>query len=126
MYKNGEGVIEDNVEAYAWFNVAAANGNKIAAENREQLKKNMTPEQIAEGRKRSREIMEAISKSQCTNAVTNVTSRTVPMPAVIGLLGHRLLPSSLFCLKTFGHMHFNCSKLPDDLFRLIPFHQDGD
>jgi hypothetical protein len=31
MYANGEGVIEDDVEGYAWFNVAAANGFKDAA-----------------------------------------------------------------------------------------------
>ena len=31
MYANGEGVIEDDVEAYAWVNVAAAKGEKKAA-----------------------------------------------------------------------------------------------
>ena len=62
MYAEDKGVIEDDVEAYAWFNVAAANGDKKAAELRDTIKKNMTPEQIAEGQKRSREIIEAISK----------------------------------------------------------------
>ena len=62
MYANGEGVIEDTVEAYAWFNVAAANGSKEAAEVRDEIKKVMTSEQIAEGQKRSREIMKTISK----------------------------------------------------------------
>ena len=60
MYDNGEGVIEDDVEAYAWFNVAAAKGQKMVAEKRDNIKKSMTPEQIAEGQKRSREIMKAI------------------------------------------------------------------
>ena len=63
MYANGEGVIEDDVEAYAWFNVAAAKGHKMAAEIRDKIKKTMTPEQIAEGQKRSREIMKSISKN---------------------------------------------------------------
>ena len=61
MSDNGEGVIEDDVEAYAWFNVAAAKGQKQAADNRDKIKKTMTPEQIAEGQKRSREIMKSIS-----------------------------------------------------------------
>ncbi len=63
MYANGEGVIEDAVEAYAWINVAAAKGQKEAAEHRDKIKKTMTPEQIAEGQKRSREIMKSISKN---------------------------------------------------------------
>ena len=46
---------KDDVEAYAWFNVAVAIGQKKAAELRETISKNMTPEQIAEGQKRSRE-----------------------------------------------------------------------
>ena len=62
MYDNGEGVIEDDVEAYAWFNVAAAKGQKMVAEKRDNIKKSMTPEQIAEGQKRSREIMKSIAK----------------------------------------------------------------
>ena len=52
---------KDDVEAYAWFNVAVAIGQKKAAELRDTIKKNMTPEQIAEGQKRSREIMEAMN-----------------------------------------------------------------
>ena len=55
-------MIEDDVEAYAWFNVAAEIGQKTAAKLRDNIKKNMTPEQIAEGQKRSREIMKTIAK----------------------------------------------------------------
>ena len=65
MYVTGEGVIEDAVEAYAWINVTAENGQnqKTAAKLRDNIKKTMTPEQIAEGQKRSREIMKSISKN---------------------------------------------------------------
>ena len=62
MYDAGRDVLEDNVEAYAWFNVAAVNGQKQAAESRETIRKEMTPEQIAEGQTRSREIMKSIAK----------------------------------------------------------------
>ena len=62
MYANGEGVIQDDVEAYAWINVAAAKGQKKAAELRDTIKTNMTPEQIAEGQKRSIEILKSIAK----------------------------------------------------------------
>ncbi len=57
------GVLEDDVEAYAWFNVTTAKGLKPAAELREKIKKGLTPEQIAEGQERSRKIMKSISKN---------------------------------------------------------------
>jgi len=63
MYSKGKVVNQDAVEAYAWINVAAAKGQKKAAEYRNTIKKTMTPEQIAEGQKRSREIMKSISKN---------------------------------------------------------------
>ena len=49
MYDKGEGVPEDDVAAYAWFNIAAGNGEKNARESKEQITKQMTPQQIAEG-----------------------------------------------------------------------------
>ena len=39
MYATGEGVIADDVEAYAWFNVAAENGQKTAAKLRDNIKR---------------------------------------------------------------------------------------
>ena len=62
-YANGEGVVKDTVEAYGWFNVAAANGYNRTTELREMIQNDMTSEQIAEGQKRSREIMKSISKN---------------------------------------------------------------
>ena len=62
MYKFGRGVIEDDVEAYAWINVAAAKGRKQAAAGRDVIEKVITPEQIAEGQKRSHEIMKSLAK----------------------------------------------------------------
>ena len=72
MYVTGEGVIEDDAEAYAWFNVAATNGSKEAAEYRDEIKKVMTSEQIAEGQKRSREIMESIIWNPPNTAIGNL------------------------------------------------------
>ena len=33
MYANGEGIPRDYVQAYAWWNIAAARGNEIAKKN---------------------------------------------------------------------------------------------
>jgi len=60
MYANGEGVPEDDVQAYAWMNLAKAAGDKFADEAIPKLKARMTAEQIAEGQKLSREILERI------------------------------------------------------------------
>ena len=55
MYYNGHGVPEDNVEAYMWWNQAAAQGTEEAKRNKGILSKQMTKEQIAEAQKLSRE-----------------------------------------------------------------------
>ena len=56
MYSRGEGgVIRDMVTAYMWRNLAAAKGDEIAKTARDALEKSMTPAQIAEAQKLSRE-----------------------------------------------------------------------
>ena len=55
MYSRGEGVPKDFVTAYMWRNLAAAQGDEIAKKGRDALEKDMTPAQIAEAQKLSRE-----------------------------------------------------------------------
>lgn len=55
MYKKGKGVPEDYVEAYKWYNIAASQGEENAQKNRDILREIMTPDQIAEGQRLSRE-----------------------------------------------------------------------
>ena len=55
MYHEGEGVPEDYVQAYAWFNLSAAQGYEGAEEARDSLQQQMTPAQIADAQKLSRE-----------------------------------------------------------------------
>ncbi len=56
-YERGTGVPTDYVLAYMWFNLARAQGHnpQPMRETMEALEKKMTPEQIAEAQKRSRE-----------------------------------------------------------------------
>lgn len=54
-YLAGQGVPKDNVLAYKWLNIAAASGSEEAGEMREKAASAMTPEQIAEAQKLSRE-----------------------------------------------------------------------
>ena len=55
MYEKGQGVPQDYVQAYMWFNLAAAQGTKGAAEWREHVAAHMTPAQIAEAQKMASE-----------------------------------------------------------------------
>ena len=55
MYANGDGVPTDNIQAFVWWNLAAAQGFSGAKEHRTAIEKMMTRAQIAEARKLSRE-----------------------------------------------------------------------
>jgi TPR repeat protein len=55
MYAKGQGVPQDYVEAYKWYNLAAAQGNTNAIDNRDSIVRHMTPSQIAEAQRLSRE-----------------------------------------------------------------------
>ena len=48
----GQGTAQDNAEAYKWWTLAKDNGSEDAKSNLEKLEPKMTPEQIAEGRRR--------------------------------------------------------------------------
>lgn len=58
MHLTGAGVPKDDVEAYKWSNLASAQGNMAAKKVLVFLEKRMTPEQIAEGQKRSRDFLD--------------------------------------------------------------------
>ena len=43
MYDEGKGVLQDNVYAHMWWNIAAASGYKDASTNRDMIAEKMTP-----------------------------------------------------------------------------------
>lgn len=53
MYRDGIGVNRDLVEAYAWFSVAGENNVMDGFAYRSEIIKDMSPEQIAEGKQRA-------------------------------------------------------------------------
>jgi uncharacterized protein len=55
MYFMGQGVTRDLIQAYMWFDLAAAKGDRLKAELRDDFAKALTQEQIAEAQKLSRE-----------------------------------------------------------------------
>jgi len=62
MYHLGGGVRRDPVEAHAWANIAALNGNEDSLKFRDAIEKELTKEQIAEATKRAKEILATIKK----------------------------------------------------------------
>ena len=53
MASHGHVVSQDYIEAYKWYNLAAAQGQKKAINNRDQLTQKMTYDQIVEGQQRA-------------------------------------------------------------------------
>ena len=60
MYDTGRGVLQDIVLAHMWFNIASANGNEFATENRAFAVEKMTREQIADAQTRARVCMSEV------------------------------------------------------------------
>ena len=48
LYSRGWGVPQDFIQGHLWLSMAAAQGNKIAAQERDKVVMKMTPEEIAE------------------------------------------------------------------------------
>ena len=63
LYANGEGVPQDDTEAYKWFNLAAtyadAEQREPFAEGRDAAGERLTPEQRADAQRRAGEFFEA-------------------------------------------------------------------
>ena len=55
MYERGNGVPQDVVLAQQWYILGAASGDKVAAEHRDALAKQMTPAQIFKAQQRARQ-----------------------------------------------------------------------
>jgi uncharacterized protein len=55
LYAKGQGVPRDDVQAYMWFELSAAQDYQSAASNRDAAAQRMTPEQIAEAQKLAHE-----------------------------------------------------------------------
>jgi hypothetical protein len=55
-YAKGEGVEKDYAEAYAYYNLAAAKNLEPAAKARDALEQKMSPQQVADAQKRTKEL----------------------------------------------------------------------
>jgi len=55
MYRKGQGVPQDYVQAHMWVNLAATQGREDARKARDILAFQMTPAQIAEAQRLARE-----------------------------------------------------------------------
>jgi TPR repeat protein len=62
MYGKGRGGPRDYVQAYAWTNLAASQGNKNAEKFRASVERGMTSAQVAKAQKLSKELFERLKK----------------------------------------------------------------
>ncbi len=78
MYRSGNGVQKDLVEAYKWLQLASEKGHGAAV--RDLLQKVMTPEQVAEARKRALEFHSNAEKKAVAPAQSADTAQASPSP----------------------------------------------
>ena len=71
MYAQGYGVPQDYVRAHMWWNLAAGGGFEISRNDRDSLKKEMTPYQLAEAQRMAREWLEKRGKGRPARAKTS-------------------------------------------------------
>jgi TPR repeat protein len=64
IYFQGRGVLKDYVQAHMWLNLAAAKGLENAAQRRDLVASQMTPEQIAEAQRLAKEWIEKHEKEK--------------------------------------------------------------
>lgn len=57
MYENGNDVLQDNVLAHMWYNLASANGLVDAGKHRNEIASKMTLADISEAQRRARVCM---------------------------------------------------------------------
>jgi len=55
MCRGGQGVIQDNVYAHMWENIAASNGNELGAKVRDSVAERMNSSQLETAQKLARE-----------------------------------------------------------------------
>lgn len=77
-YRKGEGVKLDNVKAYAWYNLAAES-NKAAAQSRNILEATMSPQQVTEGKYRTRELRIIIESNRLPETGEEDNQKPAPL-----------------------------------------------
>lgn len=61
LYQEGQGMDADLIEAYAWFNIAAAGGNVEAERSREFIATRLSAGDLARAQKRSLELLAMVN-----------------------------------------------------------------
>lgn len=79
MCMSGAGVLKSDVEAYKWATLSAAQGDTAAKRVLEFLGMKLTPEQIADGQKRSREFLEAKQSQDLTQEAVDPVDPLPPL-----------------------------------------------
>lgn len=88
LYADGSGVLQNFIDAHVWYSLAAAQGQRFAAVNRELLAARMTPEQVAEAQRR---------------AAAGIAAPTDPPPSAAQPLGETEIAQIQLSLKRLGY-----------------------
>ncbi len=67
-YAEGKGVPQNYIEAYIWFNLAAAIGLRSAANDRDHFAEKMSPEQLVEAQRKAVDIFQSLFGAEPSSA----------------------------------------------------------
>ena len=98
MFGRGEGVLQDYIEAYKWYNLAASRGQRLAAAARDSVAAKMTPGQVAEAQELAR-AWRPLGRANLPSSTTSTTGfatndNTNPNDTVITTSPSSAAPSS--------------------------------
>ncbi|MGP8201252.1 MAG: trypsin-like peptidase domain-containing protein [Limisphaerales bacterium] len=108
MYDAGQGVPQDRVEAYKWYDLAAAQNETNAIRNRDVVSRSMTPLQIAEGQRLSREFVVRKLGGPANRADSQNSALVGTLPRFVGA-GFFITEDG--CLLTCYHVVENAARI---------------
>jgi TPR repeat protein len=68
MYEHGDGVMKDEVEALAWYNLAPTSGLADQTNHRDRLERALGPQASSAARSRAEELRQQIREMKATTA----------------------------------------------------------
>ena len=99
MYAQGQGTLQDFVQAYQWYNLAAAQGQRFAGAARDVLGERMTAEQIAS----AQELARTWQQATVTPAPTDPPATTVNNAALSSELSATAIAQIQLSLQRLGY-----------------------
>ena len=82
MYGSGRGVLQNPILSFAWHSVATVNGDDFFRKSRDRVAKDLSPQELKEGRKLAAQILEIIENNQSVS--DSIGQQEPTRPRIVG------------------------------------------